>query len=121
MTRAAKPSRAEQMRRHREIFTYARAHDLTLIEAEKALVHAKWLAAQERLARLQACGTATPLTHVGVDFSSRPDMHAEVWCEVSASGQTKIVAVRQTDNGRPLGPNPLKGPPPPDAPWMMRD
>lgn len=56
MTRAAKPSRAEQLRRHREIFTYARAHDLTLIEAEKALAHAEWLAAQERLARLQACG-----------------------------------------------------------------
>lgn len=121
MASAAKPSRAEQLRRHREIFTYARAHDLTLIEAEKALVRVEWQAAQERLARLQACGTATPLTHIGVDLSSRPDMHVEVECEVSASGQRKVVAVRQADNGRPLGPNPFKGPPPPDAPWMMRD
>ena len=90
MTRAAKPSRAEQLRRHREIFTYARAHDLTLIEAEKALVHAEWLAAQERLARLRACGTAAKT-------SQAPHR------------------VRGDEVGV------VKGPPPPDAPWMMRD
>ncbi len=97
MTRAAKPSRADQLRRHREIFTYARAHDLTLIEAEKALVHAEWLAAQERLARLRACGTSTR----------------------SARTEEERTALRQAQDGRGLGEG-LR-PIPADAPWMMRD
>ena len=36
MTRA-KPARAEELRRHRETFLYAREHGLTLREAEKAI------------------------------------------------------------------------------------
>lgn len=51
-----KPTRAEHLRRHRQIFEYALAHGLTLIEAEKALVREEWQAAQDRLAAVQLCG-----------------------------------------------------------------
>ncbi|ALJ14244.1 hypothetical protein [Sphingopyxis macrogoltabida] len=55
MTRA-KPTRAEQLRRHREIFTYALAHGLTLLEAEAAMARDSARAARERLALVKRCG-----------------------------------------------------------------
>jgi hypothetical protein len=51
-----KPTRAEQLRRHREIFEYARAHDLTLRDAETALARERDLAARARLAARRRCG-----------------------------------------------------------------
>jgi hypothetical protein len=52
----AKPSRAEELRRHREVFEYARAHNLTLREAEKAIAAERSRLARERLAAVQQCG-----------------------------------------------------------------
>jgi hypothetical protein len=51
----AKLSRAEQLRRHREIFEYARAHGLTLKAAELAMLRE---ARAARLARMNRCGRA---------------------------------------------------------------
>ena len=50
------PSRAEQLRRHREIFDYAREHGLSLREAEAAMVRESAKQARERLALIQRCG-----------------------------------------------------------------
>lgn len=73
----SKPTRAEQLRRHREIFEYALAHGLTLVAAEIAMLRE---ARAARLARQEAtrrCGRATapapvavadrPLTPIPVD------------------------------------------------------
>lgn len=51
-----KPTRAEQLRRHREIFLYAREHNQTLAEAEKAIAAERARAARERLALVKRCG-----------------------------------------------------------------
>ncbi len=51
----AKPSRADELRRHREIFEYARAHGLTLKAAELAMLRE---ARAARLARMNRCGRA---------------------------------------------------------------
>ncbi len=51
----AKPTRAEQLRRHREIFEYALAHGLTLKAAEFAMLRE---ARAARLARMNRCGRA---------------------------------------------------------------
>jgi hypothetical protein len=51
-----KPNRADELRRHREIFLYAREHGLTLREAEKALAWERSQAAQARLDAIQNCG-----------------------------------------------------------------
>lgn len=55
MTRA-KPSRAEQLRRHRLIMLYALEHGLTLKAAEEAMVRESARLARERLAHVQRCG-----------------------------------------------------------------
>jgi hypothetical protein len=57
-----KPTRADLLRRHREIFEYARAHGLTLIEAKDAMARDSWKAAQARLAAVRRCGRALPQT-----------------------------------------------------------
>jgi hypothetical protein len=49
-------TRADELRRHREIFLYAREHGLTLREAEKALAWERSQAAQARLDAIQNCG-----------------------------------------------------------------
>lgn len=51
-----RPSRADQLREHRQIFEYARAHGLTLIEAKDAMARDRWKAAQVRLAAVRRCG-----------------------------------------------------------------
>lgn len=56
MTR--KPTRAEQLARHRQIFTYARAHDLTLREAEFALLREERQARLARRRAVERCGRA---------------------------------------------------------------
>lgn len=56
--RKSKPTRAEQLRRHRQIFEYARAHDLTLREAELALLREERLARLARREAVQGCGRA---------------------------------------------------------------
>lgn len=59
MTKAKLP-RAEQLRRHREIFLLAREHGVTLIEAEKIIARQEWEAAQKRLDATKRCGRALP-------------------------------------------------------------
>jgi len=57
-----KPTRAEQLRRHRQIFVYAREHDLSLKEAEFALLREERAARLARRQAVQGCGRAvTPL------------------------------------------------------------
>src|SRR3546814_13954316 len=41
-------TRADQLREPREIFEYARAHGLTLLEAKDAMARERWKAAQGR-------------------------------------------------------------------------
>lgn len=48
--------RAIALRRHREVFSHALAHGMTLAEAEAALARARWEAAQAKLAATQGCG-----------------------------------------------------------------
>jgi hypothetical protein len=55
-----RPSRADQLREHREIFEYARAHGLTLIEAKDAMARERWKAARDRLNAVRRCGRALP-------------------------------------------------------------
>lgn len=49
-------SRADELRRHRETFIYAREHGLSLRDAEKAMARERSLAAQARLDVIQRCG-----------------------------------------------------------------
>ncbi len=51
-----KPTRAEQLRRHREIFEYAREHDLTLVEAEFAMLRDARAARLVRREAVLGCG-----------------------------------------------------------------
>ena len=77
----AKLSRAEQLRRHREIFLYARAHDLTLAQAEKAIAAERARAARERLALVKRCGrsaVAAPAP-IGADRPARPAPDNAPW------------------------------------------
>lgn len=53
-----KPTRAEQLRRHRQIFEYAREHGLTLAEAEFALLREERAARLARQKLTQRCGRA---------------------------------------------------------------
>ncbi|MBD3746701.1 MAG: hypothetical protein IE932_10880 [Sphingopyxis terrae] len=48
--------RADELRRHRETFEYAREHNLTLRDAEKAIAAERSRLARERLAAVQQCG-----------------------------------------------------------------
>lgn len=57
-----RPTRADQLREHRETFEYARAHGLTLLEAKDAMARDRWKAAQGRLAAVRRCGRALPAT-----------------------------------------------------------
>lgn len=52
----AKPSRADALRRHREVFAYAREHGLTLREAERQMAAESARQARERLETIQRCG-----------------------------------------------------------------
>lgn len=75
-----KPSRAEQLRRHREIFEYARAHGLTLLEAESAMARDQWRAAQDRLAAVRRCGrTADPQAPIATEAPARPAPSDAPW------------------------------------------
>lgn len=51
-----RPTRADQLREHRETFEYARTNGLTLIEAKDAMARDRWKAAQDRLAAVRRCG-----------------------------------------------------------------
>ena len=53
-----KTSPAERMRRHREVFTYALKHGLTLLEAEAAIARERWLAVQAAIAAKHRTATA---------------------------------------------------------------
>lgn len=53
-----KPTRAQQLRRHRQIFLYAREHDLSLIDAEFALLREERHARLARRVAVQGCGRA---------------------------------------------------------------
>lgn len=53
-----KLTRAEQLARHRKIFLYAREHDLTLVEAEFALLREEREARMARRKAEQSCGRA---------------------------------------------------------------
>jgi hypothetical protein len=77
----AKPSRADQLRRHREIFLYARAHDLTLAEAEKAIAAESARAARERLALVKRCGRSavTSAAPIGAERPARPAPDNAPW------------------------------------------
>ncbi|MGB3317481.1 MAG: hypothetical protein WBA75_00450 [Sphingopyxis granuli] len=80
MTRA-KPARAEELRRHREVFLYAREHGLTLREAEKAMAWESARAAQARLDAIQNCGrSAAPRpAAIGGDRSLRDAPRNAPW------------------------------------------
>lgn len=58
----ADTARADALRRHREIFEYAREHGLTLREAEAELVRESARRARERLETIQRCGRAAVAT-----------------------------------------------------------
>lgn len=66
-------TRADELRRHREIFVYAQEHGITLREAEKALAHQRALAAQARLDAIRRCGrgVAAPGAATGPDRAVR--------------------------------------------------
>ncbi|WP_411341184.1 hypothetical protein V6U71_04860 [Sphingopyxis sp. J-6] len=48
-----RPTPAQQWREHREIFEYAMAHGLTLIDAKNAIARDRWKAAHDRLAAVR--------------------------------------------------------------------
>jgi hypothetical protein len=77
----AKPTRAEQLRRHREIFVYAREHGLTLIEAEKAIVAESARVARERLALVKRCGRSAVASPepIGAARPARPAPDNAPW------------------------------------------
>jgi hypothetical protein len=77
----AKPTRAEQLRQHRETFLYAREHNLTLAEAEKAIAAERARAARARLAQVRRCGRsalASPAP-IGADGPTRPAPDNAPW------------------------------------------
>lgn len=92
-----KPTRAEQLRRHRQIFLLARDRGVTLIEAEQLLAREEWEAAQERLRTVTMCGRRT-----GKSVATEAALTA------AAEAGFRIIDAR----GRAI---------PADAPWMMRD
>lgn len=65
-----KPTRAEQLRRHREIFEYAREHGLLLREAEFALLREERAARQARQDTTRRCGRA--ITSPAAELAERP-------------------------------------------------
>lgn len=77
----AERSRADELRRHREAFEYAREHNLTLREAEKAIAAERGRLARERLAAVQRCGrsAAAPLAAIGADQPPRPIPENAPW------------------------------------------
>lgn len=79
--KAAKPTRGEQLARHREIFLYAREHGLSLLDAEKAMAVESARLARERLATIRRCGrsaVAAPAP-IGADAPSRPAPENAPW------------------------------------------
>lgn len=58
----AKSSRADELRQHREIFLYAREHNLSLADAKKALAWERAQAAQARLSAVKRCGRSAVTT-----------------------------------------------------------
>jgi hypothetical protein len=77
----AKPTRADELRRHRETFLYAREHGLTLREAEKAMAWESAQAAQARLDAIQNCGrSAAPrAAAIGADRPLRDAPRNAPW------------------------------------------
>ena len=77
----AKPSRADELRHHREIFVYAREHGLTLRDAEKAIAAERSRLARERLAAVQRCGRSAvaPPAAIGADQPPRPIPENAPW------------------------------------------
>ena len=71
---ARKPTRAEQLARHRRVFLLARAHGVTLAEAEKIHAREEWEAAQRRLEATRRCGRAveTPRPAPAAEHPLRP-------------------------------------------------
>lgn len=77
----AKPTRAEQLRQHRETFVYAREHGLTLIDAAKAMAAERSRAARDRLAQVRRCGrsaVASPAP-IAADRPLRPAPDNAPW------------------------------------------
>lgn len=66
----SKPTRAEQLRRHREIFEYALAHGLTLAAAELAMLREQRAARLARQEATRRCGRAIAPTPT--DSAERP-------------------------------------------------
>jgi isopropylmalate/homocitrate/citramalate synthase len=81
MQSMAEPSRADALRRHREAFEYAREHNLTLRDAEKAIAAERSRLARERLAAVQRCGrcAAAPPAALGADQPARPIPENAPW------------------------------------------
>ncbi|KTE75695.1 hypothetical protein [Sphingopyxis sp. A083] len=77
----AERSRADELRRHREAFEYAREHNLTLRDAEKAIAAERSRMARERLAAVRQCGrsAAAPLAAIGADQPPRPIPENAPW------------------------------------------
>ncbi|PAL20199.1 hypothetical protein [Sphingopyxis sp. GW247-27LB] len=75
------PARAAALRRHREIFEYAREHGLTLREAEAELVRESARRARERLAVIQRCGRAAvaPGAPIGAEPPQGPAPENAPW------------------------------------------
>lgn len=86
---APKPTRGDRWREHREIFEYARAHGITLLEAKEAIdrdrlqaeqdaARQSWRVSQARLAAVRRCGRAIdprPAPTPAGDLA-RPNPHA---------------------------------------------
>lgn len=73
-------TRADELRRHREAFEYAREHNLTLREAEKAIAAERSRLARERLAAVQQCGrSAVPPAAIGADRPLRDAPQNAPW------------------------------------------
>lgn len=68
---ARKPTRAEQLARHRRVFLLARAHGVTLAEAEKLLAREEWETAQRRLEATRRCGRAVASRDTGACAANR--------------------------------------------------
>jgi hypothetical protein len=92
-----KPTRAEQLARHRKIFLLARERDVTLVEAEQLLAREEWAAAQERLRVVTMCGR-----------QQGKSAATEAALTAAAEAGFRMIDLR----GRSI---------PDDAPWMMRD
>lgn len=76
----ARLSRADELRQHREVFLYAREHNLTLPAAAKALAWERAQAAQARLDLVKRCGrAATSAAPIGADAPHKPAPENAPW------------------------------------------